>query len=125
MYWYLEVLKKYKDFSGRARRKEYWMFVLIDALIRLALSIVDFQLFGTPMDKYGPIIALYSNILFLPTLAVSIRRLHDVGKSGWMLLVLLIPIIGIIWIFILDIMDSEPDENKYGPNPKEFYDSAI
>ena len=118
MNWYLKVLRQYADFSGRARRTESWIFTLIDRVILISLFIVLSLMNLNPIlvsfIAYG-----YAIALFIPTLAVSVRRLHDVGKSGWMLLVGLIPIIGGIWLLILWIMDGDSGENKYGINPKE------
>ena len=112
--YYIGVLKKYAVFSGRARRAEYWYFFLFSLLIGIALGVVS-AVIG---DSKGTLGTLYSVAVFIPGLAVSVRRLHDIGKSGWMLLLSLIPIIGAIWIFFLMIEDSNPGENKYGPNPK-------
>lgn len=120
MNWYLKVLKQYTDFSGRARRKEYWMFVLFNVIFAIIAAILDNAL-GIAIKGigYGPIYGLYALVVLLPGLGVAVRRLHDVGKSGWMILVVLIPIIGAIWLLVLLVSDSVPGENKYGPNPKE------
>ena len=114
MKWYLLVLKKYAVFSGRASRKEFWMFYLFNIIFAIVAGILDYIL-GTR----GLFSSLYNLAVFIPELAVTVRRLHDVGKSGWMLLILLIPIIGVIWLLVLLVTDSNPGENKYGPNPKE------
>ena len=119
MYWYLTVLKKYGDFSGRARRKEYWMFVLINLIFSITALILDNLLVNAFHLEYGILNILYTLAVLIPGLAVLVRRLHDVGKSGWMVLILLIPIIGAIWLLILVIQDSNQGENKYGPNPKD------
>jgi uncharacterized membrane protein YhaH (DUF805 family) len=114
MNYYLEVLKKYTQFSGRAQRAEYWYFVLFNIIISIVLNII-----GSMMgDSNGVIGMVYSLGVFLPGLAVLARRLHDIGKSGWMMLVALIPLIGWIWLLILLVTDSDAGENKYGPNPK-------
>ena len=120
MNWYLKCLKQYADFNGRARRKEYWMFVLFNIIISFVLGLVD-RLFGTFSSKAGIGIlgVLYSLAVLIPGLAVTVRRLHDIGKSGWMILIGLIPFIGTIWFLVLMLLDSNPGENKYGPNPKE------
>ena len=115
--YYIGVLKKYAVFSGRARRAEYWYFFLFSLLIGIALGVVS-AVIG---DSKGTLGTLYSVAVFIPGLAVSVRRLHDIGKSGWILLLTLIPLLGFfvsIWILILMIQDSTPGENKYGPNPK-------
>ena len=106
MEWYLKVVRdNYANFNGRARRKEYWMFVLFNAIIGTAIAFiggfVGFYLLGT----------IYNVAIIIPSIAVAVRRMHDVGKSGWFLL---IP----IYSFILAVSDSEAAENKYGPNPK-------
>jgi len=120
MNWYLKVLKQYADFSGRARRQEYWMFVLFNMIFALIAVGLD-NLLGIALDGigYGPIYGLYILALIIPSLAVAVRRLHDIGKSGWMVLISFIPIIGGIWLLVLLVMDSVPGENEYGPNPKE------
>jgi uncharacterized membrane protein YhaH (DUF805 family) len=127
MNWYLEVLKKYTVFSGRARRKEYWMFILFNFIFAILAAIVDNILgttfkFGTEVPialPYGYVYLLYALAVLIPGLAVLVRRLHDVGKSGWMFLISLIPIVGAIWLLVLACTDSKPGENKYGPNPKD------
>lgn len=125
MNWYLHVLRNYANFNGRARRKEYWMFVLFNIIFGIAAMVID-NLLGIAVEAigYGPIYGLYSLAVLIPGLAVAVRRLHDVGKSGWMLLVILIPIIGAIWILVLSVSDSQPGDNQYGSNPKEI-DEAV
>ena len=129
MNWYLKVIKNYAGFGGRARRKEYWMFALFNLIFIVVAGIVD-NILGTTfkMDMggqsvnlhYGYFYILYALAVLIPGLAVLVRRLHDVGKSGWMLLISLIPIVGAIWLLILIVTNSKPGENKYGPNPKEI-----
>jgi uncharacterized membrane protein YhaH (DUF805 family) len=120
MNWYLKVLKQYADFSGRARRKEYWMFALFNIIFIVVAMILDNVLGLTAGElPYGVFYFLYAFAVLIPGLAVSVRRLHDVGKSGWMLLIALIPLIGAIWLLVLMVTDSNPGENQYGPNPKE------
>jgi len=118
MNWYIQVLKKYAVFSGRARRKEYWMFVLFNIIFTIVASILDTVLFGTAIQGPGPLYGLYGLAVLVPSLAVSVRRLHDVGKSGWFLLIALIPIVGGIWLLVLQCRDSAPGDNQYGANPK-------
>jgi uncharacterized membrane protein YhaH (DUF805 family) len=119
MRWYLEVLGKYADFSGRARRKEYWMFALFNMMFAIGAMIID-NIFGMTISglAYGPVYIIYAIALFLPSFAVFVRRLHDVGKSGWMILIALIPIIGAIWLLVLMVSDGKVGVNKYGPDPK-------
>lgn len=110
---------KYADFSGRARRSEYWLFGLFSLLISIACIILDYVL-GTDFWSfpYGLFYVVFGVATFLPGLAVSVRRLHDVGKSGWFLLLIFIPIIGAIWLLVLFCTDSENGPNEFGPNPK-------
>ena len=121
MNWYLKVLKQYADFSGRARRKEYWMFALFN-IIFLIIAMIGDNVLGTTIGvlPYGVFYFLYALAVFLPGLAVFVRRLHDVGKSGWMSLIILIPLIGAIWILVLACADSQAGSNKWGDNPKEI-----
>lgn len=120
MNWYLAVLKNYAGFSGRARRKEYWMFTLFNMIFVIVAMILD-NVLGIAIEGvgYGPIYGLYALAVLIPGLAVSVRRLHDVGKSGWMILIALIPIVGAIWLLVLMVTDSNLGENEYGPNPKD------
>ncbi|AFC26436.1 DUF805 domain-containing protein [Saprospira grandis] len=108
MEWYLAPWQKFATFSGRARRKEYWMFVIINAVIQQVLSGVGIAIMGEAGVFLGSIFAL---VTLVPTIAVAVRRMHDVGKSGWFML---IP----IYNFILAVSDSEHGENQYGRNPK-------
>ena len=120
MNWYLKVLKQYADFSGRAMRKEYWMFALFNIIFCIAAMILD-NLLGLAIEGvgYGVIYILYMLAVLVPGLAVAVRRLHDVGKSGWMMFIALIPLIGAIWLLVLMVTDSKPGDNQYGANPKE------
>lgn len=121
MNWYLKVLQQYADFNGRARRSEYWMFVLINAGISIVIALFE-NLLGLTFGDSGTgfISTIYSLVVLIPSLAVGVRRLHDVGKSGWMLLIGFIPLIGAIWLLILFCRDSQPGTNQYGPNPKNI-----
>jgi uncharacterized membrane protein YhaH (DUF805 family) len=120
MKWYLKVLQQYADFSGRARRTEYWMFALFNVIFATAAMILD-NVLGTAIQGigYGLIYGIYVLALLIPGLAVAVRRLHDVGKSGWMLLIVLIPLVGSIWLLVLFCTDGQPGNNKWGQNPKE------
>ena len=126
MNWYLKALSQYADFSGRARRKEYWMFVLFNMIFALLAMTLD-NLLGIAMKEigYGPLYGLYAIAMIIPGFAVGIRRLHDVGKSGWMLFILFIPLVGVIWLLILLCSDSQTEENKWGQNPKETTEQDI
>lgn len=113
MEWYLAVLKNYAGFSGRARRTEYWMFLLFNMIIALVLGVVD-GLFGSP----GVLGTIYSLAVFIPSIAVSMRRLHDTGRSGWWMLIGFVPLIGAIVLLIFFAQDSMQGDNQYGPSPK-------
>ncbi|MCP8617363.1 DUF805 domain-containing protein [Salirhabdus salicampi] len=113
MYWFLKVLKNYSTFSGRARRKEYWMFVLYNAIFGVLLSVLELVI-----NLEGVLTTFYGLALLLPALAVTVRRLHDIGKNGWWYLLMLVPIVGAIMILIFTCLDSQEDENRFGPNPK-------
>lgn len=152
MYWYKKVVfENYANFNGRARRSEYWYFILFNALFSLALTIIDDLLglnFGTA--ESGVLNTIYSLAVFIPSLAVSVRRLHDIGKSGWLLLITygtiillavflilgsfmysfdssalimifaLLIIAVAIWLLIMFCTEGDDFTNKYGPNPKAF-----
>jgi uncharacterized membrane protein YhaH (DUF805 family) len=107
------VLTKYADFSGRARRSEYWWFYLAYILASIVASLID-QAIGFPLFQI--ILGLG---LLIPSLAVGVRRLHDTGRSGWWLLIGLVPLVGIIVLIVFFCTDSQPGTNKYGPSPKE------
>ena len=115
MNYYVNVLKNYAVFSGRAQRAEYWYFVLFNIIVAILIAIIS----GIIGDTKGFLTLIYAILVFVPHLAVVVRRLHDVGKSGWMILLVLIPIIGSIWLFVLLVSDSIAEDNKYGPNPKK------
>ena len=120
MNWYLKVFRQYSDFKGRARRKEYFMFGVINAVFSIGCMLLSFGLSNwLDSPAFIAIYVLYMLVSLLPSLAVSVRRMHDIGKSGWMLLVGFIPLVGSIWMIILLITDSDPQNNQYGPNPKE------
>jgi uncharacterized membrane protein YhaH (DUF805 family) len=119
MNWYLEVLKKYAVFSGRARRKEYWYFFLFNIIINIVLTVLDvvIGIFSAELGM-GLLGMLYTLAVLIPSIAVSVRRLHDTDRSGWWLLIFLIPLIGAIVLLIFMVKDGNPGENRYGSNPK-------
>ncbi len=120
MNWYKQaLLRNYATFSGRARRKEYWYFTLGNAIAALVLTMVDLGA-GTFNEELeiGLFSGLYLFAVLIPSIAVSVRRLHDTGRSGWWLLIGLIPLVGVLVIFYFTVLDSEPGANQYGPNPK-------
>ncbi|UPM54726.1 DUF805 domain-containing protein [Gottfriedia acidiceleris] len=113
MEWYLKVLKNYAVFNGRARRTEYWMFFLFNAIITIILSILQ-----SIADIDNILTGIYGLLTILPSLAVGARRLHDSGRSGWWLLIGIIPFIGTIILIIFFCLDSEVGDNRFGANPK-------
>ena len=119
MNWYLEVLKKYAVFDGRARRKEYWFFNLFNLLISIALTFID-GVTGSfdPETGLGLLSGLYTLGVFIPGIAVSVRRLHDTDRSGWWLLLFLVPVIGALVLLYFMVLDSNPERNEYGASPK-------
>lgn len=119
MNYFIYCLKNYTTFTGRARRSEYWFFVLFNFIFSMSAGVTDFLLgFDDSEFGWGPVSLLYSLAVLLPSIAVGVRRLHDVGKSGWYHLILLIPIVGWIWFFVLLVTDGDSNENVYGLNPK-------
>ncbi|UPW20760.1 DUF805 domain-containing protein [Agarivorans sp. TSD2052] len=119
MNWYFGVLKQYMVFSGRARRKEYWMFVLINSVFGVVFSWID-TVSGTvnPQLGLGLLGGIYALAVLLPSMGVAIRRLHDTGRSGWWLFILLLPIIGVLTLLFFFCSDSQSEANQFGPNPK-------
>ena len=124
MDWFTLALKKYAVFNGRSRRREYWMFFLFCVIVYFFAMILD-NAFGIAFNVaeestgVGPIYLAASLALFIPSLAVSVRRLHDIDKSGWFYLVLIIPLIGAIWFLVMMITEGTKGTNQYGPDPKK------
>lgn len=114
MNWYLEVLKKYAVFGGRARRTEYWLFVLFNIIISFVLGFIE-GLVGSP----GVIAMIYGLAVLIPGVAVSVRRLHDTSRSGWWLLIGLVPLMGAIVLLVFMASDSHPGDNQFGSSPKQ------
>ncbi len=112
MEWYFGALQKYGQFSGRARRKEYWMFILFNIIVACVMAGIDGVL-GTG----GILYAIYALAVFIPGLAVTVRRLHDTGRSGWWFLLVLIPLVGIA-VFVFMCLEGAQEENEFGSNPK-------
>jgi uncharacterized membrane protein YhaH (DUF805 family) len=117
MNWYLAVLKKYVDFSGRARRKEYWFFILFHILIVIGLSIIESVLgLGGEMG-YGILTLIYLLAVLVPSLAVTVRRLHDGDRSGFWILIGLVPLIGGIILLVFMVLPGTSGDNRFGPDP--------
>lgn len=119
-YW-KNCLKKYADFSGRSRRSEYWYFTLVNFIIIFLIALISgFTTLTSPLLStiLEILMFLYVIGIIIPAIAVTIRRLHDIGKSGWWYCVTFVPFIGGIWLLILTCTDSQAGDNEYGPNPK-------
>ncbi len=120
MNWYLGVFKKYAMFGGRARRMEYWYFILFNFIVSFVLGVIDAMTGSFSAEAgIGLLGGLYALAVLLPSVAVSVRRLHDTDHSGWWLLIALIPLIGAIVLLVFMVQDSKPGANQYGANPKE------
>ena len=127
--YYLNIItKQFSDFKGRARRKEYWMYSLFQGVIGFSLYLISFIFFTNILD-YSNEKGLYSSLLLfviflmlhiIPNIAITVRRLHDTGKSGWWYFLSLIPYIGPFILFILLVLDSSEEENQWGVNPKSI-----
>jgi len=117
MSWYLQALKKYAVFSGRSRRKEYWFFVLFAVIISIVLGVID-TMIGTQAGGIGILSGIYALAILIPSIAVSVRRLHDIDKTGWWILIGFIPIIGTIILLIFAFLPGTAGDNKYGADPK-------
>ena len=132
MNWYLKVMRdNYANFSGRARRKEYWMFTLFFFLITVVIyflfALLAFFMAGDLINlmniEWVPVVLGFSILIYflihlIPSIAVTVRRLHDTGKSGWLYLLTIIPYIGSLIIFIFTVIEGDKGDNKYGPDPK-------
>ncbi len=118
MNYYIKVLKNYAVFSGRAQRKEFWMFALFNGIIIIILAIISSVINSDILSM------LYSLFVLIPSLAVSVRRLHDINKSGWWFLIVFVPIIGLYYLLLV-VRDSQAGANQYGPNPKEAKTAQI
>jgi uncharacterized membrane protein YhaH (DUF805 family) len=127
LYWMQQPLKKYADFNGRARRMEYWMFVLLNIAVSVAATIVDtiLGMGGMIGGIYGPVTCLAFLALLIPGIAVAARRLHDQDKSGWWLLIGFVPIIGGIVLLVFMFLEGTRGDNQYGPDPKAGVAPAI
>ena len=122
MYWKV-LTTRYAQFSGRAGRREFWLFMLVHYIIGAVLSAVDFMVFfGGSIDRIldeafplFPITTIYGLLVLIPGLALSVRRLHDIGRSGWWLLIYFVPIIGFVVLLVFAIRQSDDGDNAYGP----------
>lgn len=106
--WYVIPFQKYVEFTGRARRKEFWIFTLVNFVISVLLTVIGLEFIGT----------LFGLAILLPGIAVGVRRLHDIGKTGWWLLIGFIPLIGLIVLIYFYVQEGDSGPNEYGANPK-------
>ncbi|MFN1650048.1 DUF805 domain-containing protein [Vibrio rotiferianus] len=117
--WYYKVILNYTNFNGRARRQEYWYFTLVNVLVNLVMGIIDRAIgSATQMDNFGFFGVIYALFIMIPSIAVTVRRLHDSGRTGWWALIAFVPVIGILVLLYFLIQDSEEGSNQYGANPK-------
>ncbi|WP_394790072.1 DUF805 domain-containing protein [Rhodoferax sp.] len=124
MDWFVDALKKYAVFSGRAQRSEYWYFFLFYFLLYIGAAIID-GLAGSfnRHSGMGVVTSIYAIAMLLPSLSVGVRRLHDIDRRGWWLLIAVIPVVGAIVLLVFAVKDSQPGTNRFGPNPKEAFPS--
>lgn len=122
MEWYAIAMQRYAQFTGRSRRREYWIFALVNTIIFCVLYAVGITFFFAGQRPIGiALFALcfaYALAVIIPGLSCGVRRLHDIGKSGWFMLLPLIPFFGGLILIVLHLLDSQPGANQYGPNPK-------
>ena len=119
MEWFLQVMRKFADVSGRARRKELWMFTLVIGVANLVFNVL-----GRMTSLFSIVGVLFSLVVLVPSITVSIRRLHDTGRSGWWLLLNLVPFLGWAVVIYFFVLDGQPGHNQYGPNPKEVVEAV-
>ncbi len=127
MKWFIKAFRQYADFSGRASRQEFWMFVLFNLLFAMAWAFVAGLLTGLLSDLFGyeteslifmyKLMSVYYAVTAVPAMAVGVRRLHDTGRSGWWMLIGLIPLVGGIWLIVWMCSDDNPGDNRYGSPP--------
>ena len=118
MAWYLKALMSYAEFGGRARRREFWGFLIVHVFVTLLLVFADAILTPGSNAGYGILSGLYWLATLLPSLAVTVRRLHDIGRTGLWILIGFVPVLGALVLIAMALLDSEPGPNRYGPNPK-------
>jgi uncharacterized membrane protein YhaH (DUF805 family) len=120
MHWYLDVLRKYAVFSGRARRREYWIFLAVNVMITIMLIMIDAAV-GTFDAEIGVglLSGVYTFAVLIPSLAVGARRLHDTDRTGWWLLISFIPVVGPIVLLVFLVLRGQIGPNRFGPNPRD------
>lgn len=118
MKWYLHALQNYAVFEGRARRREYWIFELMNSAITIALFVLAAMLGKAGHPYFVSLPFLYIAATIIPSLASLVRRLHDTNRSGWWFFIGMIPLVGGLVLLVITLTDSDPGDNRYGPNPK-------
>lgn len=118
MKWYLQAFRKYAVFEGRAARREFWMFFLVNLIVQFIVAFMDSTTNSVIGNDVGILGILYTLAVFLPYLSLTVRRLHDTGRSGLWVLIVLVPLIGLVVLLVLLALDGQPGENAHGPNPK-------
>ncbi len=118
MQWYLKALRQYADFEGRARRTEFWMFFLFNALVAIVLGIIAGALYNATNGASIWLVWIYQLAVLIPYIAVAVRRLHDTGRTGWWYLIALVPLVGLIILIVFWATAGNPGPNQYGPDPK-------
>ncbi len=124
-YGYISAMRKYATFSGRAPRKEYWMFTLIYIIIAIVGAVLDAFIFGLGVESVGVLGGIIALGHIIPSIAVGVRRLHDTNRSGWWYFIIFIPLIGILVMLYWMIKASDPGDNQYGPNPYGVADTSV
>lgn len=119
MKYFLGAFKHYADFRGRTGRRGFWMFILFYFIASVVVVLADMFLLGYSTDEWGVLTILFTLGTFIPSLAIEVRRLHDVGKSGWWVFISLVPVIGGIWLLVLCCMAGQPEANQWGEPPVE------
>ena len=117
MQYFIKAFKNYAVFKGRTSRKEFWMFVLFNIIFSFAAVALDRILGFSNETGYGVLSTIFSLVMILPALGAEVRRLHDIGKSGWWIFITLVPLIGGIWLIVLLAKMGDAGENAYGPEP--------
>lgn len=125
MEWMTLPLKRYAEFTGRSRRKEYWMFFLGVIIVTIILSILEgITGLSGMIGPYGPLTTIFLLGIIVPSIAVQVRRFHDQDKSGWFVLLGLIPFVGGIIVLVFMCLEGTNGQNQYGPDPKGGVDTT-
>lgn len=116
-----EALKRYAEFSGRSRRKEFWLFILLSVILNLFATVLDLTVFSSMLieAEMGIVSAVVVLALLVPSLSVQVRRLHDTNRSGWWILLAFLPILGGLVLLVFNCLDGTPGDNRFGPDPKQ------